>query len=164
LRDSTTNGPGGTGPSGSNGIRTETLKSKWQFYRLRGSQTNFVTSEGFPTILSNPIIESSFQKSSCMTCHALASVGIRGTVPIQAPACFTFSGGLRAQYRFGAATAAGCRRAGLREILLQVVGHLPRTIVRPINRSISRPTSCGRCRSAPSARSSRRISIGACAA
>lgn len=81
LRDSTTTGPGGVGPSGSNGIRTETLKSKWQFYRLRGSQINFVTSEGLPTILSNPVIESSFQKSSCMSCHALATVGIRGTVP-----------------------------------------------------------------------------------
>jgi hypothetical protein len=81
LRDSTTNGPGGVGPSGSNGIRNETLNSKWQFYRLRGSQISFVTSEGFPTILSNPIIEASFQKSSCMACHALATVGIRGTVP-----------------------------------------------------------------------------------
>jgi hypothetical protein len=81
LRDSTTNGPGGAGPSGSNGIRNETLKSKWQFYRLRGSQINFVTSEGFPTILSNPVIEFSFQKSSCMSCHALATVGLRGSVP-----------------------------------------------------------------------------------
>jgi hypothetical protein len=81
LRDSTTNGPGGTGPSGSNGIRTETLTSKWQFYRLRGSQINFVTSEGFPTILSNPVIEANFQKSSCMSCHARATVGVHGTVP-----------------------------------------------------------------------------------
>lgn len=81
LRDSTTNGPGGVGPSGSNGVRTETLNSKWQFYRLRGTQINFVTSEGFPTILSNPVIEADFQKSSCMTCHSLATVGIRGTVP-----------------------------------------------------------------------------------
>lgn len=45
------------------------------------TQTNFVTSEGLPTILSNPVIESSFQKSSCMTCHALATVGIRNSVP-----------------------------------------------------------------------------------
>jgi len=81
LRDSTTTGPGGRGPSGSNGVRSETVNSKWQYYRLRGTQTDFVTSEGLPTILSNPVIESSFQKSSCMTCHALATVGIRSTVP-----------------------------------------------------------------------------------
>jgi hypothetical protein len=81
LRDSTTNGPGGIGPSGSNGVRAETLNSKWQNYRLRGTQINFVTPEGLPTILSNPVIENSFQKSSCMTCHSLATVGVRGTVP-----------------------------------------------------------------------------------
>jgi hypothetical protein len=81
LRDSTTNGPGGVGPSGSNGTRKETLNSKWQFYRLRGSQISFVTSEGFPTILSNPVIEANFQKSSCMSCHALATAAIHGTVP-----------------------------------------------------------------------------------
>jgi hypothetical protein len=81
LRDSTTNGPGGVGPSGSNGVRNETVNSKWQFYRLRGTQINFVSSEGLPTILSNPVIEGSFQRSSCMTCHALATVGVHGTVP-----------------------------------------------------------------------------------
>src|SRR5262249_37309349 len=27
------------------------------------------------------VIESSFQRSSCMTCHSFATVGIRGTVP-----------------------------------------------------------------------------------
>jgi hypothetical protein len=81
LRDSTTNGPGGMGPSGSNGVRTETVGSKWQNYRLRGTQINFVTAEGLPTVLSNPVIEADFQKSSCMTCHALATVGVRDTVP-----------------------------------------------------------------------------------
>ena len=81
LRDSTTNGPDGNGPSGSKGQRADTLKTKWENYRLRGTQTGFITSEGLPTILSNPVIESTFQKSSCMTCHAYATVGIRGAVP-----------------------------------------------------------------------------------
>jgi hypothetical protein len=83
MRDSTTRGPGGKGPgpSGSNGIRTETLQTKWANYRLRGTQIEFVTGEGRPTILSNPVIESDFQKSSCMTCHSFATVGVRGTVP-----------------------------------------------------------------------------------
>jgi hypothetical protein len=81
LHDSTTNGPGGVGPSGANGVRTETRNSKWQNYRLRGTQINFVTAEGLPTILSSPVIEARFQKSSCMTCHALATAAVRGTVP-----------------------------------------------------------------------------------
>ncbi|MGX8010101.1 hypothetical protein ACVDG8_014610 [Mesorhizobium sp. ORM8.1] len=81
LRDSTTNGPDGKGASGSMGVRNETVKSKWEFYRLRGTQIDFVTAQGLPTILSNPVIESSFQKSSCMTCHAYATAGIPGSVP-----------------------------------------------------------------------------------
>ncbi len=60
-----------------NGIRPETLNSKWQYYRLRGAQIDFLTSTGVDTILSNPVIENSFQRSSCITCHSNASVGIR---------------------------------------------------------------------------------------
>ena len=83
LRDSTTRGPNGTGagPSGTDGVRTETLKSKWENYRLRGTQIEFTTSEGRPLILSNPVIESSFQRSSCMTCHSFATAAIKGTAP-----------------------------------------------------------------------------------
>ena len=62
-------------------MRTETLQTKWANYRLRGTQIEFVTGEGRPTILSNPVIELDFQKSSCMTCHSFATVGVRGTVP-----------------------------------------------------------------------------------
>jgi hypothetical protein len=82
LVDKTTNGPGGTpGPSGSGGIRTETIGSKWENYRLRGTQIEYVRTDGQATILSNPIIESTFQRSSCITCHSYASVGTAKEVP-----------------------------------------------------------------------------------
>ena len=71
-RDSTTRGP--KAPSGKDGIRTETLGTKWANYILKGTQANFVTSTGAATVLSNPKIEEGFQKSSCITCHANATV------------------------------------------------------------------------------------------
>ncbi|PDT64853.1 hypothetical protein CO683_35535 [Bradyrhizobium ottawaense] len=73
--DPTTRGP--SAPSGSNGIRKETVGSVFQNYILRGAQIDFVTPFGQSTVLSNPVIENGFQNSSCMTCHARASVGIR---------------------------------------------------------------------------------------
>ena len=51
------------------GISSNTLR-----VRLNGVQTEF-TAGGQPTLLANTQIETRFQKSSsCMTCHALASV------------------------------------------------------------------------------------------
>ena len=73
--DPTTRGP--AAPSGSNGVRNETIGSLWQNYILRGTQIDFVTQFGAPTVLSNPVIENGFQNSSCMSCHARASVGAR---------------------------------------------------------------------------------------
>jgi hypothetical protein len=74
LRDSTT--------IATNGERPETQGSKWRFYRLRGTQIDFVSTEGVTTILSNPVIESGFQQSSCMTCHSYAGSAAAGaTVP-----------------------------------------------------------------------------------
>jgi hypothetical protein len=66
-KDSTTTGSGG--------VRADTLGTFWQNYRLRGTQTNFIDAIGQPTILSNPVIEDGFQQSSCMSCHARATVG-----------------------------------------------------------------------------------------
>ncbi len=44
------------------------------YYRANGVQTEFVAG-GAPTLLGNSQIETKFQKSSsCITCHALASV------------------------------------------------------------------------------------------
>ena len=52
------------------------LGMKWQNYRLRGTQVDFVDSIGRPTILANSQIERGFQAtSSCITCHARASIG-----------------------------------------------------------------------------------------
>jgi hypothetical protein len=74
LRDSTT--------LTSNGERPETQGSKWRFYRLRGAQIDFVSTGGIANIVSNPVIESGFQQSSCMTCHSYASSAARGaTLP-----------------------------------------------------------------------------------
>lgn len=73
LRDSTTRTSGG--------IRKETVGSKWQYYRLRGTQIDFVSPTGIDTILSNPVIEGGFQVSSCITCHSYASAGAAASVP-----------------------------------------------------------------------------------
>lgn len=91
--DPTTRGPGA--PSGSDGIRKETIGSVWQNYILRGSQIDFVTGFGSPTVLSNPVIENGFQNSSCMSCHARASVGPRkvGSNGVPSPFLNTLSTG-----------------------------------------------------------------------
>ncbi len=44
-------------------------------YRLKGSQTEFTTSEGKPTILGNSILEMNLvSSSSCISCHARATL------------------------------------------------------------------------------------------
>jgi len=48
--------------------------TKWSNYVLRGTQIDFVTGRGQPTILVNSVIEAPFQDtSSCITCHARAA-------------------------------------------------------------------------------------------
>ena len=50
--------------------------------RLRGTQTAFTDARGRPTILANSQIEHGIQqKSSCMTCHSRATVGLRSARP-----------------------------------------------------------------------------------
>jgi hypothetical protein len=52
--------------------------TKWQNYRLRGTQIDFVDSTGAKTRLANSQVETDFQtSSSCITCHARASIGER---------------------------------------------------------------------------------------
>lgn len=86
---------GSSAPSGSNGVRKETVGSVWQNYILRGTQVDFVTPVGQATVLSNPVIENGFQNSSCMTCHARAAVGVRkvGANGIASPLLNTLSPG-----------------------------------------------------------------------
>jgi hypothetical protein len=55
------------------------LPAKWENYCLKGSQVEFVTSTGVPTLLGNSVTESGFvDTSSCMTCHSRASVNAMG--------------------------------------------------------------------------------------
>ena len=62
-------------PSGKDGVRDETVGSKWQYYRLRGVQLNFFDQFGNATQLANTLIEPILSgPSSCMTCHANAAV------------------------------------------------------------------------------------------
>jgi hypothetical protein len=78
-RDVTTRGQSAS--SGSNGVRNETKGSKWENYRLRGTQIDFTSSSG-PFILANSQVEHGFQmSSSCMTCHARATIGLRAQRP-----------------------------------------------------------------------------------
>jgi hypothetical protein len=75
-------------PRGRNGVRNETVGSKWENYRLRGVQIEFFDKFGRATELSNSLIEPLLKgPSSCMTCHARASVGLwpQGSTPPQVP-------------------------------------------------------------------------------
>ncbi len=54
--------------------------TQWENYRLRGTQIDFIDSRGRPLRLANSQPEASFQTtSSCITCHALASVNDSST-------------------------------------------------------------------------------------
>jgi hypothetical protein len=51
--------------------------TKWENYRLRGTQTDWVDNTGLPTVLGNSQIEGIFEnRSSCMNCHAKATKDI----------------------------------------------------------------------------------------
>ncbi|MCL1079523.1 hypothetical protein D5R81_15780 [Parashewanella spongiae] len=74
LKDPTTTGI--TATFGKNGIRDETIGTKWENYRLKGVQTAFLDNTGRPTRLGNTLIEPKDEGiSSCMSCHASASIG-----------------------------------------------------------------------------------------
>jgi hypothetical protein len=49
--------------------------TKWQHYELSGTQTDFVNNIGKDSELSDPHIEKGFEVSSCISCHALSSIG-----------------------------------------------------------------------------------------
>lgn len=51
----------------------------WMSYRLKGTQTEFTTMDGIVTGLGNSVTEGGFvQTSSCLTCHAQATVDAKG--------------------------------------------------------------------------------------
>jgi hypothetical protein len=74
-RDTTTRGD--HPPHGKDGVRDETVGSKWANYRLKGSQTAFTGARGEPTNLGNVLLEGGrpmAENYSCITCHAQAVI------------------------------------------------------------------------------------------
>lgn len=68
---------------GHDGIRAETIGSKWENYRLKGTQVAFTDARGRPTILGNQLLEfGNARTSSCITCHAGAGVTQDGSMNI----------------------------------------------------------------------------------
>jgi hypothetical protein len=58
------------------GVPDPVKGTKWESYRLKGTQTEFVSLNGEPNVLANAIIERGLQgTSSCVTCHAHATIG-----------------------------------------------------------------------------------------
>lgn len=56
--------------------------TRWENYRLRGSQIEFTDDMGNPVILANSELETGFQTTaSCMTCHVRATIGPNVNVP-----------------------------------------------------------------------------------
>jgi hypothetical protein len=64
-------------PQDTNGRPKSLENTKWQFYALSGTQTDFVDSTGRATLLSDPYVENGFERSSCISCHAQATIGAR---------------------------------------------------------------------------------------
>lgn len=63
--------------------RPTTADVAWRSYRLKGSQTGFVTPTGRPVRLGNSVTEAGFvNTSSCMSCHARAGATEAGTPPL----------------------------------------------------------------------------------
>jgi hypothetical protein len=63
--------------------RPAAADAAWKSYRLKGTQTNFVTSTGRPTRLGNSVTEAGFTNSaSCITCHARAGATKTGRPPL----------------------------------------------------------------------------------
>ena len=50
--------------------------NKWEYFLLRGTQTQYLDPQGRPSLLANSNVERGFQlSSSCITCHSLATIG-----------------------------------------------------------------------------------------
>ena len=58
----------------------------WQYYRLRGTLIRYVDASGQPLRLANSELEAGLQAtSSCITCHARASIGLVAGSPVRLP-------------------------------------------------------------------------------
>lgn len=74
----------GIGTGGDNKVgRPTPADLAWRSYRLKGSQTQFVTATGRATLLGNSVTEAGFTNSaSCISCHSRAAVDSRGLPPL----------------------------------------------------------------------------------
>jgi hypothetical protein len=59
--------------------KSDTYGTRWQNYHLRGTETGFLKN-GQSAVLSNPVIETFSNPTSCMTCHAYASAGLDSAI------------------------------------------------------------------------------------
>lgn len=67
-------------PVNCSAVPDEIKGTKWENYRLRGTQVNFIDSFGNDTRLANAQIEVNVERqSSCITCHAEAAIEPDGT-------------------------------------------------------------------------------------
>ncbi|HZM90870.1 MAG TPA: hypothetical protein VFF31_30400, partial [Blastocatellia bacterium] len=57
----------------------------WENYKLGGTQIDFVQPTGGATILSDYYVEFGFQRSSCITCHANATISPTSSMPLAQP-------------------------------------------------------------------------------
>lgn len=61
-------------------------ESVWSHYRLRGTMTRYLNGDGAPKLLASSDLEAGMQaSSSCMTCHARASIGVVGGAAVRLP-------------------------------------------------------------------------------
>jgi hypothetical protein len=73
----------GTGSGSNRSGRPTPQDQAWRSYRLKGTQTDFVTPTGRPTRLGNSVTEAGFvSTASCITCHARAGATEDGTPPL----------------------------------------------------------------------------------
>jgi hypothetical protein len=68
-------------PRDTYGPPAEVRGTVWENYRSGGIQTDFILPTGEPTILSDHYVEFQFERTSCMTCHALAAISGQITTP-----------------------------------------------------------------------------------
>ena len=58
--------------------------TKWQYYALMATQTEFVNASQQPILMSNTQMETYFQpKSSCISCHKVSSIGPKQNLRLQ---------------------------------------------------------------------------------
>jgi hypothetical protein len=68
-------------PADTYGPPAEVRGTVWENYRLGGTQVDFTLPTGEATLLSDHHVEFGFERTSCMTCHALAAISSQILIP-----------------------------------------------------------------------------------